>query len=87
MGCGRNGPACALPGDQDTRSPVPVPGWDMPCVVLKTLISLTEPLAEAPGRAGLAFSAPGSQPLLYPADHTAAQQSWLQMLGQQLQSY
>lgn len=36
---------------------------------------------------GLAFSAPGSQPLLYPADHTAAQQSWLQMLGRQLQSY
>lgn len=78
----------ALPDDQeDRRSLVSVPGWDMPGMALKTLISMTEPSAEAPGRAGLAFSAPGSQPLLYPADHTVAQQSWLQMLGQQLQSY
>lgn len=78
----------ALPDDQlDTRSPVSLPSWDMPGMALKTLISVTKPSAEAPGRAGLAFSAPGSQPLLYPADHTAAQQSWLQMLGQQLQSY
>lgn len=78
----------ALRGDQvDMRPLVSLPGWDMPGMALKMLISVTKPSAEAPGRAGLALSAPGSQPLLYPADHTAAQQSWLQMLGQQLQSY
>lgn len=85
---GPTGLLSALPADQaDTRSPVSMPGWDMPWMSLRTLISLTEPSVRPPGRAGLAFSAPGSQPLLYPADHTAAQQSWLQMLGQQLQSY
>lgn len=85
---GPTGLLSALPADQaDTRSPVSMPGWDMPWMSLRTLISLTEPSVRPPGRAGLALSAPGSQPLLYPADHTAAQQSWLQMLGQQLQSY